>query len=65
MSSIARVIFFVAVTVRMRCRYSRICAPMGFRLSFVCWGCGRQPRCRRAGPAGQRFCLTICSCSDS
>ncbi len=36
MSSMARVIFFVAVTVRMRCRYSRICAPMGFRLSFVC-----------------------------
>ena len=28
MSSIARVIFFVELTARMRCRYSRICAPI-------------------------------------
>ena len=32
MSSIARVIFFVELTARMRCRYSRICAPIRFRL---------------------------------
>src|SRR6476661_8858891 len=38
MSSMARVIFFVALTDRMRCRYSRICAPMSFRLSWCLLG---------------------------
>ena len=39
MSSIARVIFFVELTARMRCRYSRICAPIRFRLpgAFCSW----------------------------
>src|SRR6187200_2404062 len=36
MSSIARVIFFVELTARMRFRYSRICAPIRFRLPEFC-----------------------------
>src|SRR6478752_5594885 len=36
MSSIARVIFFVELTARMRFRYSRICAPIRFRLPRFC-----------------------------
>src|SRR5512141_2754716 len=44
MSSIARVIFLVELTARMRFRSSRICAPIRFRLPEFC--CAR--RCRSA-----------------
>src|SRR5690606_15605657 len=58
MSSMARVIFFVELTARMRCRYSRICAPIPFRLpSFrQAWfvsdhlASGRAGRARGARP---------------
>src|SRR4051812_23538720 len=44
MSSIARVIFLVELTARMRFRYSRICAPIRFRLpGCACAGCRSAP----------------------